>query len=111
MPIRLLFACRDKDLAAASCARLVEASGSHVAGEATHIEMAVSAAAAIQPDVLMLEHAPADEKKAWQVLARLPVVSSKTRALLLCESCTHQMIAGFVRRGVNGCVLKTASHR
>lgn len=106
MPIRLLLACRDKDVALALCANLVQAVSSRIAGEATDMKGVLPTAAATRPDVLLLEHALAEELNSWQMLARLRQVSGSTRFLLLCDTYTHLMIPGFVQRGVDGCLLK-----
>lgn len=108
MPIRLLLACRDKDIAVALWARLVQTVGGRITGEVSDKEWVLSRAAAIRPDVLLLEHDHADEKSSWQLLGRVRQFSSDTRLLLLCDTYTHVAVVGFVRRGVDGCVLKAS---
>jgi DNA-binding NarL/FixJ family response regulator len=106
MPIRLLLACRDGESAHAICAKLVQAAGNRIAARATDKGGVLSVAAAFQPDVVVLEHDSAEEKNSWQMLGRLRQISGGTRFLLLCQSYTHLAVIGFVRRGVDGCVLR-----
>lgn len=108
MPIRLLLACRDKNVAVALWTRIIQAVGSRISGEVSEMQWILSRAAAIRPDVLLLEHDEAEEKTSWQTLGRLRQVSGGTRLLLLCDTYTHVAVVGFVRRGVDGCVLKSS---
>lgn len=109
MQIKLLVACREKDQARAVCANLVQAAGGSLAGEATDIAGALHRAADTTPDVLLLEHTRREEESAWNVLSQLGGASGSTRALLLCDAYTHQMVIAFIQRGASGCLLKSSA--
>lgn len=108
MKIRLLVARREQHRAFALCAAVVQASEGEIAGEATHMAGALRDAAAVRPDVLLLEHLQDDEPSAHAVLSGLPEASARTRVLLLCDVYTHQSIIDFIQRGANGCALSSS---
>ena len=108
MPVRLLTSCQDQGLAVALCANLVQAAGDRIVAEATDGSGLVSRAASLQPDVVLLEHTLVQEKTPWQLLARLRHVSGGTRFLLLCDASTQVKVIDWVRRGVEGYLLKSS---
>lgn len=108
MQVSLLLSCQDEDSAATLCANIVQAAGGRIHGAATDCNRAISRAANTQPHVLLLEHSLAEEQRSWQLLGRLRETSAGTRVLLLCDSYTHLKVIGFVKRGVDGYLLKTS---
>jgi DNA-binding NarL/FixJ family response regulator len=108
MQIKLLVACRERQLAIDLGARVGKATAGAIAAEAGHIDSALRRVAVIRPDVLLLEFTPNDEERSWHVLSRLDRVSASTRVLMLCEAYTHGMIVGFVQRGASGCLRRSS---
>lgn len=108
MPISLLLSCRDHELAAGLCSTVVQAGNGQITGEPAPMIELLHKAAVKPPDVLLLEHSAAEERKLWPLLARLRGVCAGSRVLLLCNAYTHLKVIGFVQRGVDGCLLKTS---
>jgi DNA-binding NarL/FixJ family response regulator len=109
MTIKLLVACRKKDVALALCAQIVHAADGRITGEATDLDGVIHAAAAAPPDVLLLQYTHSRDETtrnaAWQVLAHITGVSGATRILLVCNTYTPHSVVGFIRHGASGCVL------
>jgi DNA-binding NarL/FixJ family response regulator len=108
MQIKLLVACREEHRAFTLCTQVAGAVDGHIAGDATALAGIPGKAALTKPDVLLLEHALGAEEDTWHALSQLDQVSRHTRALLLCDACTHLMIIGFIQRGVCGCLPRSS---
>lgn len=101
----VLVACHRWERACALTQALQAASGrgQPVAGDPTSLSRVATCLARALPDVLLLEHDPADP--AWRrLLAQVVRLLPASRVLLLCDTCTEQSIAAFVRLGIAGCV-------
>lgn len=100
----VLVACRRWERACALLHAVQAASGqgTAVTGDATSLSRVATGIAAYKPDVLLLEHDPADAASR-RLLARMVRLVGAGRVLLLCEDCTEQSIPGFLRLGVAGC--------
>lgn len=112
MLLSLLVACRSRGAAQDLCAQLVGAAGGEVLGEATDWASVPARAASWRPDVLLLEHAEADEACIWQMLDELKGGEdrdARPRVLLLCDRCTDATIVGAVQRGASGCLLASSA--
>lgn len=101
----VLVACRRWERACALMQALQAAGGQGqpVTGDATSLSRVATCLARAVPDVLLLEHDPADAASR-RLLAQVVRLLPASRVLLLCDTCTEQSIAAFVRLGVAGCV-------
>lgn len=107
----VLVACRRWEractlLQAVQAVRAVQAAsgrGRAVTGDATSLSRVATCLAQALPDVLLLEHDPADPASR-RLLAQVVRLLGASRVLLLCDACTEQSITGFVRLGIAGCV-------
>ena len=106
MQIKLLIACEDESLGLCLSKHLAEEPASGIAIFTTELARLHAEAASIQPDVLLLEHSLGGND-AHLVLPPLLRLSPATRVLILCESCTHDLMLAFIRLGACGCVLKS----
>lgn len=111
MTIKLLVTCREEEAAQVLFDQIVHAAHGGIDGEATDIDSVLGRAAALKPDVLLLHYAHSLDDTvsngAWQVLARMPAASEKTRILLHCDTYTQRSIVGFIQHGASGCVLSS----
>lgn len=104
MKIRLLVACRDKRCADAHCATLTRFAGDRIDALATTLHDITWTAAERRPEVVLLEHVPAEEDRLWGILRRLALASPASRVLVLCALCTDRLITSFISNGVCGSV-------
>lgn len=102
--VGVLVACRRWERACALMQAVEAASGrgKAVTGDATSLSRVATCLAGAVPDVLLLEHDPADAASR-RLLAQMVRLLPASRVLLLCDTCTEQSIAGLVRLGVAGC--------
>jgi DNA-binding NarL/FixJ family response regulator len=104
MQIKLLVACRDRQLAIDLGTRVARATAGAIAAEASRVDSVLRRAAVTRPDVLLLEFRPDEEERAWHVLGRLGDVSAVTRVLMVCGAYTQHMMTAFIQHGASGCV-------
>jgi DNA-binding NarL/FixJ family response regulator len=104
MQIKLLVACRERQLAIDLGARIAKATAGEIAADASQIDSVLRRAAVTRPDLLLLEFVPEQEERAWYALSGLARVSSATRVLMLCEAYAQRTMAGFIRHGASGCL-------
>jgi DNA-binding NarL/FixJ family response regulator len=104
MEIRLLIACAAVD----DAQRIDGAMRSHACGDPAiasrpiAIERACTVAAALRPDVALIDLDPG-----LRVLPALAHASCGTRALLLYRACTHADIVEAIRAGAHGCIARS----
>lgn len=105
MTIGLLIGCIDRGAAQALHQGLELEAPGVFACQTADLAQVVPALMAFPPDVLLLEN-PADGS-AGRLLSLIHAASPATRALLLYETCTHELIIESIRQGASGCLLKT----
>jgi DNA-binding NarL/FixJ family response regulator len=108
MRIKLLVACREEQLALCVLAPLIQSAAPPIDGAATDLARLLPTAAAMRPDVLMLEYTAGEDELFRSVPAQLAEVCGTTRVLLLCDAYSDGMIVDFVEHGVSGCLLKSS---
>jgi DNA-binding NarL/FixJ family response regulator len=105
MQIRLLVACRDRQLALALCAQIPTLPDVSIVAEGTDLASVVRKAEAARPDVLLLEHLSDQEARTWEVLRHVRRLHPRPRVLLACEAYTNLMVVSFIQHGASGCLL------
>jgi DNA-binding NarL/FixJ family response regulator len=107
MQIQLLIGCSDSNLGQTLCSRLALEDGIHITGQTTQLANVVASAAAMRPDVLLLE----DDGGFGGVLRHLSDirrVSPGTRSLILYEASTLGLTIEAIRQGASGCLHKSS---
>jgi DNA-binding NarL/FixJ family response regulator len=104
MKIRLLVACRNTSLGLELAGHCAHEQGGAFASQIESVAKLAPAAAALRPDVLLLEYSLCG-KEPHSVIAPLLRVSPGTRIILLCEVLSQELLLSFVRLGVSGCLL------
>ncbi len=105
MRIKLLFACIDMDLGEAWRMEVERESGGDIACALTDVARLFTAAAAIEPDVLLLEECL--EHPMPDALACVSQCTPETRVIMLYESCTQDRVIESIARGASGYLLKS----
>lgn len=108
MQIRLLVGYIDEELGRKILIDVEQQSPAGIECSTVHLELAVAAAAAMRPDVLLLERSR-DSKAALGVLDAVNAISPGTRTLLLCESCSQRLIIDCIRLGASGCLARSSA--
>ena len=103
MLTKLLIACEDENRGRCLSARITQETAIGIAIFTTDLHKLRAKAAAIQPDVLLIEHSSFGEEMLRPLLRRHP----PPKVLFLCESCTRDLMLAFVRSGACGCVLNS----
>lgn len=107
MTIKLLIGCIDESLGHSMRKGLEQDVSAGIACEIADLEHVLATAAAMQPDVLLLEKSRSGESTR-QVVSRIRRVSPFARTLMLYEVYTHDLIIESIRQGASGCLLKSS---
>jgi DNA-binding NarL/FixJ family response regulator len=102
MQTKLLVACEDESRGLCLSEQIAKAEMG-IAIFTTDLQKFRSDAASIQPDVLLIEHAP------LHLPQEPPLLRSHfaPKVLFLCDACTRELMLTFVRLGACGCVFNT----
>jgi DNA-binding NarL/FixJ family response regulator len=106
MQIKLLIACEDESRRLWLSEQITQEAAVSIAAFTTDQQRLHAHAASIQPDVLLIEYSSHQEQPR-DMLAPLQRRHPASRVLLLCDSCTHELMLDFVRFGACGCVLNS----
>lgn len=107
MQISLLIACGDESRGTALCNAFPHDPVDGILARTTDLEHLHANVAEAQPHVLVLEHSPSEDAR--QILRPLLQLSPSTRILLLCETCTTDLMLSFIKLGACGCMLTSDS--
>lgn len=104
MQTKLLVACEDESRGLCLSEQIAKAEMG-IAIFTTDLQKFRSDAASIQPDVLLIEHAPIQLLQ--ETLPPLLRSHFTPKVLFLCDACTRELMLTFVRLGACGCVFNT----
>ena len=107
MQIRLLVGYVDEDLSQRISSAIEQEDAVGIASSTVQLDLVLATAAEQQPDVLLLERAR-ESRAALGVLDAANTVSPGTRTLLLCESCSQQLIIDCIKLGASGCLPRSS---
>ena len=107
MQIRLLVGYVDEDLGQGVLSAVEQQDAAGIECSTVDLDFALATAAAMRPDVMLLERS-GDSKAALGVLDAINTVSPGTRTLLLCDSCNQQLIIDCIKLGASGCLPRSS---
>jgi DNA-binding NarL/FixJ family response regulator len=107
MQIRLLVGYVDEDFGQSVLDAIEQQDAAAFEGSTVDLDFALTTAAAMRPDVLLLERVR-DSRVALGVLDAVNTVSPGTRTLLLCEACSHQLTIDCIKLGASGCLPRSS---
>jgi two-component system nitrate/nitrite response regulator NarL len=107
MQISLLVGCVDEDLGQSVLDAIEQQDAAGIKCSTVDLDFVLATAAAMQPDVLLLERVR-DSRAAFGVLDAVNTVSPGTRTLLLCDSCNQQLTIDCIKLGACGCLPRSS---
>jgi DNA-binding NarL/FixJ family response regulator len=86
--------------------RITQESATSIAAFTADLQTLHAQVASIQPDVLLIQYSPHREQPR-EMLPPLLRRHPAAKVLVLCDSCTHELMLDFVRFGAYGCVVNS----
>jgi DNA-binding NarL/FixJ family response regulator len=103
MHITLLIACESESRGTALSEQFAHEETDDILARVIQLARLPAAVAAAQPHLLLLEHSRSEDAR--QLLRPLLQLSPATRIVLLCETCTTDLMLAFIKLGASGCLL------